>query len=224
MSEAFNKVKKNFLKLFGPFQRVDRENIYPLIKKRGVEFKDYALLKLQISYFLLLILTLLFLIDRMRASRYALLGGIIAIYSINILYSTVKDEFEGFAAYRDSFLSFYLLFLLLSLIKIYRPVWTPGFPLLHIVVVAVLGTLIIFAYFRMKHSRDYTFGRVISDKGVDLLVKFNYDIASNTKPQTVLIRKSINAKEGDIVKVRVNRGFLSLKGSTPVEIIGVDWS
>jgi uncharacterized membrane protein len=34
----------------------------------------------------------------------------------------------------------------------------------------------------------------------------------------------MHAKEGDIVKVRVKKGFLALKGSTPLEIMGVEWS
>jgi uncharacterized membrane protein len=34
----------------------------------------------------------------------------------------------------------------------------------------------------------------------------------------------MHANVGDIVKVRVSRGMLSLRGSTPEEIIGVDWA
>ncbi len=59
---------------------------------------------------------------------------------------------------------------------------------------------------------------------MDAEVKINYDIRSNTKPNVIVLRNTMHANVGDIVKVRVRRDLLSLRGSTPEEIIGVDWA
>jgi uncharacterized membrane protein len=205
-------------------QTFDRERFYPFFEKRNIEPSDYTIFKLQLSSAIFLILTTLLIINYISGRTFAYLGGLLILLSIYLLFSTVKRQFRDFAAYRDFFLLYYLLMIILALIKIKKPIVTTGFPFFHFTAVAILGALAIYLYFNKKYSREFTFGRVISDRGIDLKVKLNYDIRSNTKPQISVIRNTMNAREGDIVKVRVNRGFLSLKGSTPVEIIGVDWS
>ena len=63
-----------------------------------------------------------------------------------------------------------------------------------------------------------------NEPGAKKVVKLNYDIRSNTKPQTVNLRNTMNAREGNTVKVRVEKGAFSVRGSRPAEIIGVEWT
>lgn len=205
-------------------QTFDRERFYPFFERRNIEPPDYTIFKLQLSSAIFLILTTLFIINYISGRVFAYVGGLLIVFSAYLLFSTVKRQFRDFAAYRDFFFSYYLLAIILALIKVKKPVVTIGFPFFHFTVVSILGALAIYLYFNKRYSREFTFGRVISDQGIDLKIKLSYDIRSNTKPQIAFIRNMMNAREGDIVKVRVTRGFLSLRGSTPVEIIGVDWS
>jgi uncharacterized membrane protein len=185
---------------------------------------DYVVFKLQLFSALFLILTTLFIINSVSARKYLFLGFVTIVLTFYILFTTVKKKFRDYNAYRDFFLYYYLLAILLAGIKIKKPFVGLGFPLFHIAITAVVGAIAIYLYFNSKYSRDFTFGRVISKKGVDIEVKLNYDIRSNVKPQTTFLRNPMHAKEGDIVKVRVKKGFLALKGSTPLEIMGVEWS
>ncbi|HDH28154.1 MAG TPA: DUF2101 domain-containing protein, partial [Euryarchaeota archaeon] len=108
--------------------------------------------------------------------------------------------------------------------KLKKPFITTGFPFMHFAVVAIVGAVVIYAYFNKKHGRNYTFGYVVLKHNTSVDVKLNYDIRSNTKPQTVQLRNTMNAGEGDTVKVRVEKGTFSIRGSRPVEIIGVEWT
>jgi uncharacterized membrane protein len=201
----------------------DRERLYPFFEKKDIEMKDYTIFKLQISSALFLLLSTLFIIDFIDLRRYAIPAGVLVFFILYILFFTVRKNFEEFSAYRDLFLSFLLLVLLLVAMKVKKPIVSIGFPFFHFAVVAVLGPVAIYIYFWNKHSREYTYGRIIAADGIDVKVKFNYDIRANVKPQVVTFRNTMNAKEGDLVKTKVTRGFLSVGGSTPVEIMGVEW-
>lgn len=204
-------------------ERLDREKLYPFFEKRDIDLRDYAIFKLEIASVVFLILSVLFIIDSISGLRYAVSGGVLIVFIFYVMFSSVKRNFEEFNAYRDFFFSYLALALFLALIKLKKPVIGSRFPFLHFIVIAVLGGAVISIYFRRKYSRDFTYGRVI-EAGVHAKVKFNYDICSDIKPQIGTLRNTMNAREDDIVKVSVRRSFLSLRGSTPVEIIGVEWS
>jgi uncharacterized membrane protein len=202
----------------------DRKKVYPLFEKKSIEMNDYTVFKLQLFSAFFLILTTLFIINSVSTRKYLFLGLVSIVLTFYILFTTVKKKFRDFKAYRDFFLSYYLLAILLAAVKMKKPLVSYGFPLFHFAIIAVVGALAIYLYFNGKYSRDFTFGRVISKKGVDVEVKLNYDIRSNVKPQITFLRNSMHAKEGDVVKVRVKKEFLALRGSTPLEIMGVEWS
>jgi uncharacterized membrane protein len=222
--EAFlNKIALFLRGLVDGVKDIDRTRLYPFFEKRKIQMQDYSVFKLQLSSALFLILTILFIINSLDFKRYLAFGTLLTIFNIYLIFSTLKDEFKEFKAYRDLFLSFYFLLLFLAVIKIKKPFVDFGFPFFHFVVVAIGGALAIYIYFDKKYSRDFTYGRVLSDKGASLEIQFNYDILSSVKPQVAIIRKTMNARKGDVVKVSVKKGFLSLRGSTPVEILGVEW-
>jgi uncharacterized membrane protein len=202
----------------------DRKIFYPFFERRKIEMKDYTIFKLQMFSAFFLILTTLYIINSLDDRKYIVIGGILLVSTLFILFTTVQREFEDFTAYRDFFLSYFLLAILLAAIKVKKPFVTMGFPYFHFAVVAVAGALVIYAYFNSKHARKFTFGKVLSEKGMDVDVKLNYDIRSNTKPQVIVLRNTMHARVGDTVKVKVRRGLLSLRGSAPEEIIGVDWA
>jgi len=95
---------------------------------------------------------------------------------------------------------------------------------MHFAAVAIIGAAVIYSYFNKKHGRNYTFGQIILEQSTNVDVKLKYDIRSNTKPQTVQLHNTMNAREGDTVKVRVEKGAFSIRGSRPAEIIGVEWN
>ncbi len=216
------RLAKTLQGLTARLEEFDRDQIYPYFEKREIDPRDYTIFKLEMSAALFLIASMLFVFNFLGGNWYAFLGLLLLLSSLRILLGSVKKEFEDFIAYRDFFLSYLSLALLLALIKLYRPMIDHALPFLHFVVVAVLGVIVISTSFRKKYSRNYTFGTVLAD-GVDIKVKFNYDLRSDIKPQVAVFRNTLNARKGDRVKVRVKKGFLSIRGSTPMEVLGVEW-
>lgn len=204
--------------------KVDRELFYPYFERRNIGQNDYTVFKLQLLSTLFLVITTLFIISALGGQKYIVFGGVLLVTTLFILATTVNQDFEDYPAYRDFFLSYFLLAIVLAAIKLKKPFVTTGFPFIHFAAVAVVGAGAIYAYFNHKHGRAYTYGQVVLLQNTNVDVKLNYDIRSNTKPQTVQLRNTMNAREGDIVKVRVEKGAFSIRGSRPAEIIGVEWA
>jgi uncharacterized membrane protein len=87
-------------------------------------------------------------------------------------------------------------------------------------VLSIVFVGIVLAAFKKKYGREYTFGKVIEVKDDLVKVKVNYDICSSVKPGLHYFRYK-NVKEGDVVKLRTQRGFFTITGSKVVEIIEV---
>lgn len=218
-----DQLKGLFNAVMNRFTAFEEANIYPIFKSRGIEVKDYIIFKLQIASALFLIFSTLFIVDIIRGRTFLILGGIFLLFNLYLIKKDIKKSFEDYPAYRDFFLSYYGLALILILVKIKKPVVRFGFPYLHFAAIAIVGALVIFIYFNKTYSRDHTFGRVLREKGLDVDVKVTYDIRANVKPQVVTLRNEMNARVGDRVKLRVEKGFFSFRGNTPREMIGVEW-
>ncbi|HDY74049.1 MAG TPA: DUF2101 domain-containing protein [Euryarchaeota archaeon] len=218
------KLAPGFMAVVDRLHKLDQEFFYPFFKRRNIGQNDYTVFKLQLFSALFLILTTLFIVSALSGLKYIVFGGVLLATTLFILETTVHSDFEDYPAYRDFFLSYFLLAIILAAVKLKKPFITTGFPFMHFAVVAIVGAVVIYAYFNKKHGRNYTFGYVVLKHNTSVDVKLNYDIRSNTKPQTVQLRNTMNAGEGDTVKVRVEKGTFSIRGSRPVEIIGVEWT
>lgn len=196
----------------------NRINFYPYFEERGVEAKDYLVLKIQICALAFLLFSVLY-IFRFVSFKFFFLAALAAGgYAAYLLFSTVRSYFaEDFAAYRDFFMSYLSASALLVLINYKKPVLGFSFPYLHLVLFS-LAYIVAFSYFfRKKYGREYTFGRVIESNGL-LKVKVNYDIRASVKPGIHVFENKLNAKKGDIVKLRVEKGFFNLRGNRVIAV------
>ncbi len=132
------KIAPAFVSLTDKIFDFDRKIFYPYFERRKIEMKDYTVFKLQMFSALFLILTTLFIINTLGSRSYIVLGGILLVATLFILFTTVQREFEDFAAYRDFFLSYFFLAILLAAIKVKKPFVTYGFPYFHFAAVAVV--------------------------------------------------------------------------------------
>lgn len=204
-------------------QRFDGERLYPFFERRGIEVRDYIVFKLQAASGLFLIVSTLFIAGSIGARAYTVFGAALLSLIIYLLYVPIKRDFEDYPAYRDLFLSFMALVVIIAAVKVKKPFVKVVFPFFHFTAIALIGVIVIYGYFLKRYSRDYAVGRVVAVEGPYIRVRFNYDLRSNVKPQTALLSNTMNAREGDLVKVRVEKGLLSLRGSRPAEVIGVEW-
>ncbi|MFQ5976388.1 MAG: DUF2101 family protein, partial [Candidatus Hydrothermarchaeales archaeon] len=90
----------------------------------------------------------------------------------------------------------------------------------HLILASVIGVASIDILFKTRYGRDFTIGRVI-EAGSLVKVKVSYDICASIKPCIQTFENHIKAKEGDLVKLKVEKGFLNLRGSKVAGLIGV---
>jgi len=196
---------------------LERFSPYPIFEKRGVELKDYLVLKAQIFALGFLALAVLYIFDKLVSPIFFVLTVLFGIFAAASV-STLKDHFTDYDAYRTFFYSYIGISVVLFLVKRVKPTFNFGFPYLHFVVIALTYIALFSFFFRSRFSRDFTFGRVV-DGGDPMTLKVNYDIAASIKPTTLVFKNDFNAKEGDVVKLAVSRGFLNLTGSRITAVI-----
>jgi uncharacterized membrane protein len=92
-------------------------------------------------------------------------------------------------------------------------------PSLTVLIFAVIAVVALFLIFRIRYSRDFTYGVVVDTGKKTAHVKIDYDIRSNVKPDMYIVDNSYGAKEGDQVRVKVNEKIFSTDGNKPTSII-----
>lgn len=196
-----------------------------ILEKREIELKDYAILKLEIFSMLFLLLSAIFIFDFpsfISTKTYFIFGVLLLLLTVYALFADVKKYFgEDFPAYRDFFLSYLALGMILALVKIVKPSTSFIFPYMHYAVISLLGVFLISNLFKKRYARDYTFGRVLEADFESVKVKINYDIRANVKPLRYTFKNKFSARKGDVVKISVKKRFF---GSMPEDITGVHWS
>lgn len=198
----------------------ERRSIYPLFERRGVEFKDYVVLKAQLFTFFFFIAAVLFIFNFFSfwtVFPVLLLFGALALLTLDQVVEHFPDDY---LPYRDFFLAYFLITLLLLAIRWTVPSVGWRYPFVHFFLLAILAVGAFSAYFKRRYARDFTFGRVVK-AGSIARVKTNYDIRAGVKPGVHLLPNDIAAGEGDVVKLRVEKSFFNLRGNRVVEILEV---
>jgi uncharacterized membrane protein len=195
----------------------ERINFYPFFEKRGVELKDYIVLKNQLSTLFFLVFAVFYIFELLGFKSLIFFLLVLGSYSLFLTFSLREHFSDDFPAYRDFFLSYLGIATFLVVVKQVKPRMAVGFPFFHLFVLSIVLVVLVSFVFKRRYGRDYTFGRVIERKGGLIKVKVNYDICSSVKPGVHTFRG--NAKKGDVVKLRTERGFFNLRGSRVVEII-----
>jgi uncharacterized membrane protein len=200
---------------------VDARRIYPLFEKRGVEFQDYVILKTQLFTFLFFILAVLLIFNFISSKTALPLLVIFGLISLSLTFGQIREYFsEDYPPYRDFFLAYFSITILLLLFKVIVPQVAWRYPYIHFLIASLVAVAAFSTYFKRRYARDYTFGRVIKGGSI-ARVKVNYDIRAGVKPGVHFLPNEVNAREGDLVKLRVEESFFNLRGNRVVEILEV---
>ena len=195
--------------------------IYPIFERRGVEFRDYVVLKAQVSNFLFFLVAVLLIFDFLRWSLALPLLLLAGLASLSMVLGQVKEHFaDDYPPYRDFFLAYFSITLLLLLLKLLVPSVDWRYPYVHMLLASVGGVVAFSAYFRRRYSRDYTYGTVVGGGSI-ARVKVNYDIRAGVKPGVHALPNEVGATKGDRVKLKVERSLFNLRGNRVVEILEV---
>lgn len=198
-----------------------RIDFYPYFQGRGIERRDYMVLKVQMASLGFLFAAVLFVFGFLEPRVFALFFLVLGGYSLYLIPKLREHFKEDFNAYRDFFLGFMGVPVLLVLFKSSIPIINPLFPYIHLLFLSIAYILVFSYLFKRKYGRDYTYGRVI-EGGNPAKVKLNYDIRASVKPGVVRLDNLYNADEGVLVKIEVEKSRLNLRGSRAVKILGIE--
>ncbi len=215
---AFDKLVSDLIGLLIKLLKFTRKiSFYPYFQKRGIDFKDYVVLKAQMATLAFLFAAVLYVFGFLKPV-FALSSLVLGGYSLYLI-PKLREHFPGdHNAYRDFFLGYLGIAVLLVLVKLSIPSFNPLFPNLHLVVISIAYILLFSHFFKGKYGRSYTYGRVI-EGGNPAKVKLNYDIRASVKPGIVGLENLVNAREGEVVKVEVERSRFNLRGCKAVRIL-----
>lgn len=193
--------------------------VYPFFKKRHIDYRDYVVLKAQLAALVFLLLSVLYVFGLINGKLYVLslsVGG----YPLLLLPKLRSFYHEDYPAYRDFFLGYLTVALLLVILKLVKPVGHPLLPNLHLVIFSIIYIAAFSYLFKKKYGRNYTYGEVITG-GPSAQVKLNYDLRASVKPAVASLKNEAGAQKGDIVIVEVGNSLLNLRGRKPLRIIKV---
>jgi uncharacterized membrane protein len=190
------------------------------------EEKERTVFLLQIISAVYLVVSMLYLFNFFSFIIYLVLSVLLAGYVIYVLFKKVKLMYgPDFPAYRDFFLMYILVGIILVLVGtnsyFVMAFSFQFFPSLSILIFALVAVALVFLIFRIRYSRDFTFGMVVEAGENTAYVKVDYDIRSNVKPDLYIVDNHYGAVIGDDVKLKVDDKILSGSGNKPVSIIAV---
>ncbi|MEN6329942.1 MAG: DUF2101 family protein [Methanobacteriaceae archaeon] len=189
------------------------------------EDKERTIFILQIVSAGFLFLSIIYIFNFISLPIFIILGVILVAYLVYTLFQKVKVMYgPDFHAYRDFFLMYILVGIILVLVgtnsNFVMAFSFEFFPSLSLLIFALIAVAVVFLIFRMRYSRDFTFGKVLEAGENTAYVKIDYDIRSNVKPDLYIVDNHYGAKIGDDVKLKVDGKIIS-GGNKPVSIIGV---
>jgi uncharacterized membrane protein len=190
------------------------------------EEKERTVFLLQIVSAGYLVVSMLYLFNFFSFIIYLIVSVLLAGYVIYVLFKKVKLMYgPDFPAYRDFFLMYILVGIVLVLVGtnsyFVMAFSFQFFPSLSILIFALVAVALVFLIFRIRYSRDFTFGKVVEAGENTAYVKVDYDIRSNVKPDLYIVDNLYGANIGDEVKLKVDDKILSGSGNKPVSIIAV---
>ena len=188
--------------------------------------KERTVFILQLVSAGILIVSMLYIFNIISLIIYIVIEAVLIFYVIYVLFKKVKLMYgPDFPAYRDFFMMYIGVGIILVLVgnnsNFVMAFSFQFFPSLSILIFALVAVAVVFLIFRIRYSRDFTFGKVVEAGENTAYVKVDYDIRSNVKPDLYIVDNHYGAVIGDDVKLKVDDKILSGSGNKPVGIIAV---
>lgn len=198
---------------------------FPVLDKFSSKEKEQTILKLQILSGGFIVLSILYIFNFIALLLYLILGVMVIAFTLYLLFKKVKLMYsEDFTAYRDFFLMYLAVGILLVLVGD-SPALSTAFPFqflpsLSVLLFALIGVGVVYLIFRIRYHRDYSYGQVIEAGENTAYVRVDYDIRSNVKPDIYVVEKNqLSVKPNEWVKLQLEGGLFSMKGNKPVNIL-----
>ncbi|MCE5214749.1 MAG: DUF2101 family protein, partial [Methanobacterium sp.] len=157
---------------------------------------------------------------------FLIVGGLTVAFIIYLLFNRVKMMYpDDFNAYRDFFLMYLAVGIIIVLVSgnsnLIMAFSFQALPSLSVLIYAIIAVVVVFLVFRIRYSRNFTFGTVLEAGKNTAHVKVEYDIRSNVKPDIYLVENNVGALVGDTVTLKIEEKIFSTSGNRPTGILEV---
>ncbi len=202
----------------GKLRDFERRSVIPLLERRNISASDYFILKVQLSSVLFFLCSVLISFGLLPSKPF--IPFVVLFFGYVVYGIKNMDRYFGGdgKAYREFFSVYLFISLQILLIMNYFP---ENRRYVYAAVFSVIATLLFSFIFRLRHGRDFSYGEVVEGGNI-ARVRLGFDLLSGVKPGVYPVLNTAGAKKGDRVKVSVQRGFLNLRGATPIEVIDVE--
>jgi len=194
-------------------------------EQRHAGWSEYIMLKAQLAIIAMFVVAAIYaLLQPARELVFFAALLVLSAYSVYLTLTQLKRAFErDYPAYRTFILMCVAIVWVFVISLRYASVGFSyeSFYLALVPPAIVIGfVLLAFLGFRLKYGRDYTYG-VVEDAGRGrAVVRIAYDLCSNVKHGSYVVDSLVKVKRGDLVKVKVERPMLGLRGSKVKAILG----
>jgi len=210
------------------FQKPGREvprRLQGFFEQRHAGWSEYVMLKAQLAIIAMFVVAAVYALLQ-PARELVFFAALLALsaYAVCLVPTQLKSAFErDYPAYRTFVLMCVAIVwvFVISLRYLSVEFSYESFYLTLVPPAIVIGfVLLAFLGFRLKYGRDYTYG-VVEDAGRGrAVVRVAYDLCSNVKHGSYVVESLVKVRKGDLVKVKVERPMLGLRGSKVKAIFG----
>lgn len=189
------------------------------IIRRKVSIHEMLSLKLQLSFILYLVMTLLIVLFT-QSGAYLILLSVLYILYLRATISWNREFFIEYEPYRAFYYGLTGIAFASYLGYLIMRRTAPTVYYFYGYLVAIFAVVLLFRYiFRVKYRREWTYGVVEEIKGDLVRVFVHDDIRANIKPGEYWIDKSEEVNVGSVVKLLVEERIM--RGAVPKKIMEV---
>lgn len=207
-----------------PKQEIPRR-LQSFFEQRHAGWSEYVMLKAQLAIIAMFVVAAVYALLQ-PASELVFFAALLVLsaYAVYLIPTQLKRAFgRDYPAYRAFVLMCVAIVwvFVISLRYVSVGVSYESFYITLVPPAIVIGfVLLAFLGFRLKYGRDYTYGVVEDARRGRAVVRVAYDICSNVKHGLYMVDSLAKVRKGDLVKVKVERPMLGLRGSKVKAILG----
>lgn len=185
---------------------------------RHAGWPEYVMLKAQLGIVAIFVTAVIYLVFLPTESFIFI--ALLIVFSAYLSYLTATQLRRAFGSDYPASRSFVAMCIAIAWVFVLALKFSPvtlSMETLQMVIIppllAVGFVAIAFVAFRFKYGRNFTYGIVEETHGSRATVRIGYDIRSNVKAGLYAVENFTKVKQGDNVKVGVERPMLGLRGA-----------
>ncbi|MDI6884102.1 MAG: DUF2101 family protein [Hadesarchaea archaeon] len=199
-------------------KRVVPQRMRGFFERRHAGWPEYVMLKVQLAVIALFVTAVVYLVF-LRAETFIFVPLLLA-FSACLVYLAATQLRRAFGRDYPAYRSFVAMCIAIAWVFVLALRYSPttfSLEAIHLALIPPLVAIgfvaVAFATFRLKYGRNFTYGRVEKVLGRRAAVRVSYDICSNVKAGLYMVESFAKVKQGEEVKLSVERPMLGLRGA-----------